>query len=57
MDVLYVRRSLAWIHAIVFEHVSEFQHIRVKTNLEAASMCIWSLHNAPHRWHMKSGDR
>jgi hypothetical protein len=42
MDVLYIRRSLAWIHAIVFGHVSEFQHIRVKTNLEAARMCIWS---------------
>jgi hypothetical protein len=40
MDVLYIRRSLAWIHAIVFGHVSEFQHIRVKTNL-AANMCIW----------------
>jgi hypothetical protein len=26
MDVLYIRRSLAWIHAIVFGHVSEFQH-------------------------------
>jgi hypothetical protein len=35
MDVLYIRRSLAWIHAIVFGHVSEFQHIRVKT--------IWKL--------------
>jgi hypothetical protein len=42
MDVLYIRRSLAWIHAIVFGHVSEFHHIRVKTNLEAARMCIWS---------------
>jgi hypothetical protein len=42
MDVLYIRRSLARIHAIVFGHVSEFQHIRVKTNLEAARMCIWS---------------
>jgi hypothetical protein len=42
MDVLYIRRSFAWIHAIVFGHVSEFQHIRVKTNLEAARMCIWS---------------
>jgi hypothetical protein len=42
MDVLYIRRSLAWIHAIVFGHVSEFPHIRVKTNLEAARMCIWS---------------
>jgi hypothetical protein len=42
MDVLYIRRSLAWIHAIVFGHMSEFQHIRVKTNLEAARMCIWS---------------
>jgi hypothetical protein len=42
MDVLYIRRSLAWIHAIVFGHVSEFQHIRVKTNLEAARMCTWS---------------
>jgi hypothetical protein len=42
MDVLYIRRSLAWIHAIVFGHVSEFQHIRVKTNLEAARMCISS---------------
>jgi hypothetical protein len=42
MDVLYIRRSLAWIHAIVFVHVSEFQHIRVQTNLEAAGMCIWS---------------
>jgi hypothetical protein len=43
MDVLYIiRRSLAWIHAIVFGHVSEFQHIRVKTNLEAARMRIWS---------------
>jgi hypothetical protein len=40
--VLYIRRSLAWIHAIVFGHVSEFQHIRVKTNLEAARMCTWS---------------
>jgi hypothetical protein len=57
MDVLYIRRSLAWTHAIVFGHVSEFQHIRVKTNREAARMCIWRLHNAPHRWHMKSGDR
>jgi hypothetical protein len=54
IDVLYIRRSLAWINAIVFGHVSEFQHIRVKTNLEAARM---ELHNAPHRWHMKSGDR
>jgi hypothetical protein len=42
MDVLYIRRSLAWIHAIVFGHVSELQHIRVKTNLEAARMCMWS---------------
>jgi hypothetical protein len=41
MDVLYIRRSLASIHAIVFGHVSEFQHIRVKTNLEAARMCLW----------------
>jgi hypothetical protein len=42
MDVLYIRRSLPRIHAIVFGHVSEFQHIRVNTNLEAARMCIWS---------------
>jgi hypothetical protein len=25
MDVLYIRRSLAWIHAIVFGYVSKFQ--------------------------------
>jgi hypothetical protein len=37
MDVLYIRRSLAWIHAIVFGHVSEFPTgLWVKTNLEAA---------------------
>jgi hypothetical protein len=42
MDVLYIRRSLSWIYAIVFGHVSEFEHIRVKTNLEAARMCIRS---------------
>jgi hypothetical protein len=42
MDVLYIRRSLAWIRAIVFGHVSEFQHIRVKTNLEAARTCTRS---------------
>jgi hypothetical protein len=40
MDVLYIRRSLAWIRAIVFGHVSELQHIRVKTNMEAARICI-----------------
>jgi hypothetical protein len=56
MDVLYIRRSLAWIHAIVFGHVSEFQHIRVKTNLEAARM-YYGVTQSPHRWHMKSGDR
>jgi hypothetical protein len=42
MDVLYIRKSLEWIHAIVFGRVSEFQYIRVKANLEAARMCIWS---------------
>jgi hypothetical protein len=42
VDVLYIRRFLAWIHALVFGHVSEFQHIRVKTNLEAARTRIWS---------------
>jgi hypothetical protein len=57
MDVLYIRRSLTGIRAIVFRHVSEFQHIRVKTNLEAARMVCTELHNASHRWHMKSGDR
>jgi hypothetical protein len=37
MDVLYIRRSLAWIRAIVFGHVSEFQQgYWVKTILEAA---------------------
>jgi hypothetical protein len=42
MDLLYIRKSRAWIQPIVFGHVSEFHHIRVKTNLEAAGMCIWS---------------
>jgi hypothetical protein len=56
MDVLYIRRSLAWIRATVFGHVSEFQYIRVKASLEAPYVYM-GLHNAPHRWHMKSGDR
>jgi hypothetical protein len=42
MDVQYIRRSLAWIHAMVFGHVSEFQQKRVKTNLVAARICIRS---------------
>jgi hypothetical protein len=56
MDVLYIRGYLAWIHAIVFGHVSEFQHIRVDKSGSCQNVYM-ELHNAPHRWHMKSGDR
>jgi hypothetical protein len=36
MDVLYIRRSLAWTHVIVFGHVSEFL-------LDYGSRLIWTL--------------
>jgi hypothetical protein len=42
MDVLYIHRSPERRHVIVFGHMSEFQLIRVKTNLEAARTFIRS---------------